>query len=210
MTKAFEFYKQSKDNDNFFAISRGETDKRTTLWHYVKECKLVYDPRSQSSHYEPAWVYVGIISDKEANNELSHIRRDRSLVGESWGNGLRFSKDDKAVKFTFGKYAGLRFDECDDYSYMRWYLTSVFYIEARKNLQHILKSVNELPDGYSDSYFLSGSHEAESIGNCLDRDALLEYRESKDCTYNAKSLIDSVLNRLSKRKSFVDEWGNKW
>lgn len=130
MTKAFEFYKQSKDDDNFFAISRGETDKRTTLWHYVKECKLVYDPRSQSSHYEPAWVYIGIISDKEANNELSHIKRDRSLVGESWGNGLRFSKEEK--------------------------------------------------------------------------------RESKDCTDNAKSLIDSVLNRLSKRKRFVDEWGNKW
>lgn len=210
MTKAFEFYKQSKDNDTFFAISRGEKDKRTTLWHYVKECKLIYDPRSQSSHYEPAWVYIGIISDNEANNELSHIKRDRSLVGESWGNRLSFSKEEKAVKFTFGKYAGLRFDECDDYSYMRWYLSSVIYIEARKNLQDILKSVNELPDDYSDSHFLSGSHEAEFIGSCLDRDALLEYRESKDCTDKAKSLIDSVLNRLSKRKSFVDEWGNKW
>ena len=110
----------------------------------------------------------------------------------------------EAVTFTFGKYAGLRFDECNDYSYMRWYLTSpsVLYIETIKNLQDILKSANELPEGYSDIHFLSGSHKGEYICNCLDRDALLEYRKSKDCTDKAKSLIDSVLN--GEEKSFLD------
>lgn len=206
MTKAFEFYKKSKDSDYFFAISRGETDKRTTLWHYVKECKLVYDPRSQSSHYEPAWVYVGIISDNEANNELSHIRRDRSLVGESWGNKLSFSKDDKAIKFTFGKYAGLKFSECDDYSYMRWYICSVCYIEARKNIQDILKSVNELPDDYQDFYFMSGQHKAEYIPNCLDRDALVEYLKNEDCTDKARDLIHKILSNKRKFAMVEDVW----
>ena len=120
-------------------------NKFYTLWHYEYEHIIDYD-RKQEYDYTKATYIKNISFDKDvAFAKYPNLKFDDSLRGKSRSFDYYSNVKDifEPHTFTFGKYKHMKFVDCDDINYMRWYFDSLRLDEITEDIQPLVDKVSK-------------------------------------------------------------------
>lgn len=120
-------------------------NKFYTLWHYEYEHIIDYD-RKQEYDYTKATYIKNISFDKDvAFAKYPNLKFDDSLRGKS--RSFDYYSNVKEIfephTFRFGKYKHMKFVDCDDINYMRWYFDSLQLDEITEDIQPLVDKVSK-------------------------------------------------------------------